>query len=426
MSDCVGSRPGLVFLSAATATTPTTTMASFSWSDTLHACLPCFRPESSSDEPTHQRNPPRVPNLPRDAHAALQSLLIADSESSSATEADTVSLHSNIGSSRERRRRKKNKNPSPGFVLFGYHLFGTPDGAIRLPDSDDEGTHTESAPNPTKPKGKKGKKRSIGALSGTSIDPDAALLAQNAVDQATVDAFAKEERKRARKQRKEEKKRLAVMLNMSGEAEEFEGFPGSGDGSFFAESYPHDTSFAEHGDDWNVIPRVQDDPEDAHADLGGESYVRQQPRTSNGGSGSGSQTRSRTSASVSDGPSTSSYNVADHDHHSSQTPMLPQESRRKERRRKKSVSSKSATMSNDSSSITTASLASPSHDAQYIMPPEIMSPTSPEYHASGYMDLRNQTNKTPTDSYANGNMFPSTRLVANRQARRSDVGVFLN
>lgn len=201
----------------------------FSWSDSIHAalssCLPCL--QSSDDHHDNdqqeqfgarQRNglsfvvPP-----PRARPDELEGLL-ADSDS---PDAETLSLHSNIG---DERRRKKRRKPRKGITLFGYNLFGKP--PIHLPDSDDEDTASS---------------RRSRTISTSTLDSDAAPLDASVLDEQAVARLAaataaaeeeqrkaKEERRRLRRERRELKRMaLAMAMNMHqqhGEGE-FEGFP---------------------------------------------------------------------------------------------------------------------------------------------------------------------------------------------------------
>ncbi|KAJ7581775.1 hypothetical protein C8J56DRAFT_1056772 [Mycena floridula] len=201
-------------------------MNSISWTEAIQAsvssCFPCF--SSAPNEEAQQERRSRGRRPPQ-----LQSLL---TEPSSENEAETMSMHSAIGSQRKR-KKKKGKGKGKGTItFFGFDLFGKRAGVggIHLPDEDDALLRRPAS--------------SSDSYSGT-YDSDAAQLDTAAIESfaggdliAAAEAerreaeeeerLAKEERRRKRREKKEMKK-VALAL-AAGDAEAgFEGFQGSGD-----------------------------------------------------------------------------------------------------------------------------------------------------------------------------------------------------
>lgn len=203
----------------------------FSWSDSVHAalssCLPCLKsPDDHHDNEQNneqeqygarQRNGLNFVVPPPRARPDELEGLLAGSDS---PDAETLSLHSNIGE----RRHKKRRKPRKGITLFGYNLFGKP--PIHLPDSDDEDT---------------GSSRRSRTISTSTLDSDAAPLDASVLDEQAVARLAaataaaeeeqrkaKEERRRLRRERKE-LKRMALAMAMGMQQQhgegDFEGFP---------------------------------------------------------------------------------------------------------------------------------------------------------------------------------------------------------
>ncbi|KAF5370280.1 hypothetical protein D9758_006928 [Tetrapyrgos nigripes] len=236
-----------------------------SWSDAVHAtvgsCLSCFRQSSgdSADEAeSFNRRPPRH----------LESLLtdVQDTD----TEAETVSLHSNVGDSqaarRRRQRKKKRASGARSISLFGFDLFGKRTGAIRLPDSDEEEDRTNGDDGASRRR-QRGQRHQSGQSNdatgntrsssrsltfdsdATSLDPaviddltpeqleERARLAEAEAIEARARAEAaeverrreKEERRRKRRERKELKRMAEAMARNDNGTGEFEGFQGSAD-----------------------------------------------------------------------------------------------------------------------------------------------------------------------------------------------------
>lgn len=219
----------------------------FSWSDSLRAvfgsCLYCFRsPQDDSQDENHSHHRSSAPGPRLGVQTRRDELegLLADSD-----EAETLSLHSNIGD-RERRRKKK-RRPRKGIRLFGYDLFGRP--PIYLSDDEDGGRvgRRRGQPRLGNAEGEHSEAEDlerVRTLSTSTLDSDAAPLDPSTIDELSAaqlaaslareeeerkareeERKAKEERRRKRRERKELKK-AAMALAMDGHGEgEFEGFP---------------------------------------------------------------------------------------------------------------------------------------------------------------------------------------------------------
>ncbi|KAI0360299.1 hypothetical protein OH77DRAFT_1418175 [Trametes cingulata] len=222
----------------------------FSWTDSLQAalssCLPCLK---SSDSPsdTEDENPRArhghglngalahvVIPPPRARPDELEGLLADASD-----DAETLSLHSNIGGDRRRKGKGKGKakkkrwgrDGAPKHIrVFGYDLFGRPP-AIQLPESDCEDEGADG-----------GERRRPRTMSTDTLDSDAAPLDAAAIEELSAarhaealareeeERRAKEERRRRRREKRELKRAAmarALELQANGN-EEFEGFQGSG------------------------------------------------------------------------------------------------------------------------------------------------------------------------------------------------------
>ncbi|KAK7685043.1 hypothetical protein QCA50_011879 [Cerrena zonata] len=298
-------------------------MDNFSWSDSVQAvfgsCLSCMGQSPRHDSNNEHDNDNNA-TLSRSRLDELEGLL-ADSD-----DAETMSLHSNLGD-RDRSRRKRRQRK--GIKVFGYDLFGRP--PIHLPDDENEDMSSsrrrEQAPEAQRTR----------TISSSTLDSDASPLDASTIEELTAaraaesaakeeeERRAKEERRQKRRERKE-LKRAALALAMSREGD-FEGFQGSGGSAHGNIPSPFRTSTVDSSD--ISSPRVQedfgpfeqsqvhenpdDDAIDGAADFGAESYTRPRP---NGTSGSGSDSRSRTSASNSN-PDSARYNH----HYLSQQPI---------------------------------------------------------------------------------------------------------
>ncbi|KAI0052040.1 hypothetical protein FA95DRAFT_1554009 [Auriscalpium vulgare] len=186
-------------------------MEHFSWSDTLRAlaspCLGCLRASSPH---------PYLPEYERESGSSALEGLLADSTSST-DDAETLSLHSNIGTPGEHRRKKRRFNKH--IRLFGFDLFGRP--PIQLPPDDDEAEE------------RRRRREQRRGLSSSTLDSDAAPLDAAVID-SRVDEHAREQEevaaRRARKQERKELRRAARALALQHGGEAFEGFQGSGSG----------------------------------------------------------------------------------------------------------------------------------------------------------------------------------------------------
>ncbi|KAJ3540097.1 hypothetical protein NM688_g6275 [Phlebia brevispora] len=94
-------------------------MATFSWSDSLHAtfgpCLGCFSAQPDSEDDDHGPH-----YIPRARPDELEGLL-ADSD-----DAETLSLHSNVGDRDAQRRNRRRATSRKSIQLFGFYLFWPP------------------------------------------------------------------------------------------------------------------------------------------------------------------------------------------------------------------------------------------------------------------------------------------------------------
>lgn len=227
----------------------------FSWSDSIRAvfgsCLHCFpstQDDSQDENPSHHHHNSAPTTLgARLTRADELEGLLADSD-----DAETLSLHSNIGD--RNRKRKKKRRPRKGIKLFGFDLFGRP--PIYLSEDEDgsggiipgrrRGGQRRAALSRTQSDPSEGEEdpERIRTLSTSTLDSDAAPLDPSTIDQLSAaqlaasvvreeeerkareeERKAKEERRRKRRERKELKK-AAMALAMEGHGEgEFEGFP---------------------------------------------------------------------------------------------------------------------------------------------------------------------------------------------------------
>ncbi|KAN0134173.1 hypothetical protein V8E53_007945 [Lactarius tabidus] len=322
-------------------------MESFSWSDSLRAlaapCLSCLR-----TTPKSERND-------------LEDLLV---DSSSTTDAETLSLHSNPGSPRRKRTRF-----TRSIRLFGWNLFGRP--PIHLPDDDDDDDDDNNeAGGRRRPR----RRPPPATISTTTLDSDAAPLDTAAIESHATkraeEEAARAERRARRRERKERKRAAEIARALEhasvldGDAE-FEGFPGSGGrrpapASQASSEYRDD----EHDDD--------DDDDEEEGDFGAGVYARR----SRGGSdsGRGSDSRSRTSTSLSSGPHQQQQAQPYNHHYISQQPSaaapLPPA-----QRSKKDKSSRSSTSKTSSSSRRSHSRSSPSASQS----PSLASPVATQF-----------------------------------------------
>ncbi|KAG7448502.1 uncharacterized protein BT62DRAFT_929591 [Guyanagaster necrorhizus] len=318
-------------------------MDSFSWSDTFRAafstCMPCLAKELH-DDPTNSG----YQRLPQNLEHLLQ-------DPGTDTEAETLSLHSNIGDNN--RRRKKKRQPRRILTFFGLNLFGKP--AIHL--DEDEGDHTFHR-----------SRTSTSRTSSTGFDSDAAPLDSSAIDSMTLEQLeeraraaeeeerhAKEERRKRRRERKEMKRLAQALAVGSVDGEEFEGFQGSGS---VTGGYLHIPSPGFYNTPPPSHPEVETEADDG-ADLDGGMYVSR--RDHHGSSGGGSDSR-LTSSDASSQIRYHSQQLAPTTHLPNLTPSsLPV---------KKKKSSKSMSRSSGTSS-QSPSLASPvGHSFSQILGPK--------------------------------------------------------
>ncbi|KAG0699221.1 hypothetical protein DFH29DRAFT_60803 [Suillus ampliporus] len=367
----------------------------FSYRDSVRAalasCIPCFSGIVPSDPNDNTRSDVRSHRSPSNE---LEGLL-RDTD----TEAETLSLHSNIGAG----RRKLRKRPAFSLTLFGYTLFGRP--PIYLSDDEDE-------------RGWRG--RALGTASSSTLDSDAAPLDSSTIarlsspDRAEAEQQKREEEARrkaerkARRRERRERERMSALLSLNGgslaEGDDFEGFQGSGESPI--SSLPA-AEFVRAQEELSAIGGEREGSEDADdADLGGELYTRKK-RQSAVWSGSGSDSRSRTSASISNGDPSLHYN-----HHQLVPPSYPQTEMRLPKPAKKSkhhaskrfspLSSSTASQSTAPYTPTQSVSASPAV-AAFPIPPERM-----EHIIEG----------------ENAHGFPSAGLSGARGKTR-DMGAFL-
>ena len=363
-------------------------MAEFSWLDSVKAafapCLSCLSFVSRThhtDQPSSQSS--SRPDLDR---------LLQDVDTD--TEAETLSLHSNIGDSR--RKRKKRRARPKNITLFGYNLFGKP--PIRL-EGDDDLTAT------TSPAGGRSSSNTVKkSMSTSTLDSDAAPLDPSTIAQLSVtqspspgpseeELGRKEERRRRRRERKEKKETLARAMGQADS--EFEGFPGSGPG-VPAPPFPREFVL--------VSPSSLNEELTEDGDLDAQAYnTRRYPGTTR----SESDSRSRTSASMSN-PDPSYHNH----HHSSQQPApIPtpnierQDSHDVPRKKRKSSRPKGSSKSSSSKTSQSASIRSPL-EPTFSSQPIIVKPGFEGFPSDGE--------------------FPSTGFGGERVSRKnSEMGVFL-
>jgi hypothetical protein len=317
-------------------------MESFSWSDSLRAlaapCLSCLR-------------------TPKSERSDLEDLLV---DSSSTTDAETLSLHSNPGSPRRKRTRF-----TRSIRLFGWNLFGRP--PIHLPDDDDDEDDDNEAGTSRRPR----RRPPPAAISTTTLDSDAAPLDTAAIESHATkraeEEAARAERRARRRERKERKRAAEIARALEhaavldGDAE-FEGFPGSGG----RRPAPASQGSSEYRDD-------DDEDDEEEGDFGAGVYARR----SRGGSdsGRGSDSRSRTSTSLSSGPKLQQQQAQPYNHHyisqqPSASPALPPA-----QRSKKGKSSRSSASKTSSSSRRSHSRSSPSASQS----PSLASPVATQF-----------------------------------------------
>ncbi|PSR74449.1 hypothetical protein PHLCEN_2v9861 [Hermanssonia centrifuga] len=385
-------------------------MDHFSWADSVQAifgpCLACWgsRPKDNEDDEEH--GPAFVPRARSDE---LEGLLASTDDADDLGDAETLSLHSNIGD-RDRRRRK-HRQPRKGIRVFGFDLFGRP--PIHLPEEEEEDTGISH--------------RRIRTISASTLDSDAAPLDPSTIDELSVahltesivqreEERRRREEKRRRRKEKKERARLALAMALERGEAEFEGFQGSGPTSGYPQSTFHttgteslDTPSTSTHDDFGPFEQGRRDMDVDHADFGAEPYTpSRRERGVNGSSGTGSDSRSRTSASVSS-PDPSQYNH----HYTSQAPPPDRPQRKKRRSSRHSTSSASQSIS----------IPSP-------VPQQTSFPAIAE-HEQGLPLQRSETLPAefgindPTDDSANGFPIVGLRGVPRRKSSQATSGAFL-
>ena len=362
-------------------------MAEFSWSDSAKAafspCLPCLNPTCRlrrNDQPSSQDS--SRPDLDR---------LLQDVDTD--TEAETLSLHSNVGGSRRKRRKKR--GPSKIITLFGYNLFGKP--SIRL-EGDDYLTAAIVSPA-----GGHGPSNSVRkSISTSTLDSDAAPLDPSTIAQLSAaqspslgpseeELRRKEERKRRRRERKERNEALARAIGQADD--EFEGFPGSG---------PAIPAPLPRQEFVLVSPLSPNEELAEDPDFDAVAYTtRRHP----GSTRSDSDSRSRTSASASN-PDPSHYI---HYYSQQPAPIQPPTTRRQNSREVPRMERKS---SRPKGSSKTSSKTSQS--------PSIRSPVEPTFPTQPFVV------GPEFEGFPNDGTFPSTGFGGGSMNRKnSEMGVFL-
>lgn len=421
----------------------------FSWSDTVKivfiSCLPCLKPDSDKrSEYENRPHDPAINRIPRARPDELRGLL-ADTETD--IEAETLSLHSNLGRERRKKRTKKHNNPRR-ITLFGYNLFGRP---IQLPEEDGalyhrgDGSLTPSTSNT--------------AHSTSTFDSDAAPLDSDAIaalsssnvavaaqTSSNLDAQRlkdKEERRQRRREKKELKRLAESMVSQSiiEDGSEFEGFQGSG--GFMApplrKDHLHTPNTKFPGSDsgsgsafsgsaqeeygrfvaapGSYIPQTEDDHDHNDVDLDGGVYTHKKragPR-----SHGGSDSHSRTSTSMSN---QSPFNPNDN------PAQVQMPSSRPSQRTKPS-----RTSATTGSSTTSQSLPSPislSSSNEIVVSPSTVEQGQGFFDAEDLVpsppphDIKKAVAEFPTPRL--GGEFPMTGFRGSNGAKRTrDLGAFL-
>ncbi|KAI0030273.1 hypothetical protein K488DRAFT_87908 [Vararia minispora EC-137] len=403
-------------------------MATFSWSDYAHAvlapCLACLRAAT----PHPHLGPDADDSAPRNRFDDLERLL---AESSSSLDAETLSLHSTIGSGTPRRARRRSVFPKT-ITLFGFHLFGRP--PIHLPD----GERDAPAPPASRPP--------LGARSSSTLDSDAAPL-----DAAAIAARAREEaeraERRAQRRARKEMRRAALALAMDSADPDgaFEGFQGSGGAGYSRIPAPFVRTGSDSGSgsgsgsgarSARVVQVDDDDDEEADgADFDARAYTRRAP---GGSSAGGSDSRSRTSASYSAGqPSPLGAAPAPYDSQAaldSQQQHLPPHGLGPLPPKKKKKAKSAA-----SSSAASTSVASPAQPAFPALEPLVVD-TGPAFEGftddsqdlpsrAGLQELPTRVGAPDASSFPSAGLSPANGFPSagfgGRGPRKSDLGAFL-
>lgn len=278
-------------------------MDSFNWADSIRAtlgtCIPCIKASPDSDGELENASRGHV-----SARDELERLL--DEPLSDEDNAETMSLHSNVGV----RRRTAAPKPRKSIRLFGVDLFGKR--PIRNSvEQDDEETHADR--DTRRPR----------AISTSTLDSDAAPLADDAIAGFTAKAHQRwappqtdeelaaeelreqerleQEAQRERRRERKQIKKLAALGAFSG-SQDFEGFPGSGSGApptldEFGPFIGHPVQQPEQ-----LKPDSGEDREE-DADFGATAYTKKRRTAGSESSRSGSGSHSRTRSTLAPGDS---------------------------------------------------------------------------------------------------------------------------
>jgi hypothetical protein len=172
-------------------------MASFSWSDTARAafayCLPYLpsserRGTDNDDDDNDGRQGSR-----RDE---LESLLQSAEHSDAEMDVDALSLHSRLGQHHDVRRtsrRKKRARKKGSIMLCGFDLFGRP---LRIATGADEDDDNENITSDGE-HDRVGER--ISRISSSTLDSDAAPLADDAIAALSAQTQVPQEAREARR-----------------------------------------------------------------------------------------------------------------------------------------------------------------------------------------------------------------------------------
>ncbi|KAI0824936.1 hypothetical protein BC628DRAFT_1321592 [Trametes gibbosa] len=348
----------------------------FSWSDSFQAafssCLPCIKhPDAPSDSEDYGNGNGEHPRRALIAHGIIPPPRARPDElegllADASDDAETLSLHSNIGNDRRRgkgkgkSKSKKWRNGAPKHIrVFGYDLFGRPP-AIHLPETDDEAEP---------PRG--GEDTRTRTISTDTLDSDAAPLDvaaieglsaarhAEALEREAEERRAKAERRRRRRERRELKRAAMTraLEQQTNGGEEFEGFQGSGpaydlggplspslgsgSGSMSVSDSQDFGPFAQgqfaQPFDTDAALAAEAEAEGDGADFGAESYTRRprrstltggrsgtsDTRSSSTGTGSNSQTYPHPHPSASVAPYNHQYLAQQQQHPMPRSPLSP-------------------------------------------------------------------------------------------------------
>jgi hypothetical protein len=371
-------------------------MAEFSWSDRFTAftsCLPCLSdlPCLPTSHTGPIRLPADAPDTERDAERSLRGLL---AEESGTTDADTLSLHSTVGT--DGRKKKKSAGRARNVLrrqpqrmsIMGVALFGRP---IHEGSSDSADPTTPDLERPSRvnsdaqplddalldrlarggiddqrfsrpPAG--GRRRSNSYMSDLASPRDSAFTDGPDTEDMDEEELRQRAERRARRKERKAMKQAALALAMDAQVDPngtFEGFQGSGSShgaipSPFRKSVPPPSESHSSGSGSGSGPRsrrlvlkdedVVEVDEHVDADFDANSYARARPRSAGGSAGGSSASRSVGSAEP----------ITD----------IPKPRRSKSGRSKSSRTKSSKTSSGTGSSATVASPLSAGFSAQDV------------------------------------------------------------